>query len=1175
MELKTTTGRQLINALLDSGAAYNLVKQHLIVEHSIPKVGCKLPAPRAINGTGLNCYRAHMIPFLMTDSWGYSKHCEALCYAVDQIGPDLVLGMPSLQAQSISIDFGLKEWRFPLQSERWRLEEPKTFEKSLQGAEKVSGLACVLLPQPERMRSEGTALPRQFEDFRDVFSETEAMKLPVFKEGDHAIELEGGEPPHRPIYNLSRTELQELRQYLNDATERGIIRPSKSPAGAPIIFVPKKDGTLRLCVDYRGLNAVTKKNRHPLPLISETLDRLSGAQVYTKLDLRDAYHRIRIRQGDEWKTAFRTRYGHYEYLVMPFGLANAPATFQAYINKALAGLIDVTCVVYIDDILIYSEDAENHNRHVREVLARLRQYSLFAKLSKCEFSKTEVEFLGFIVSTNGVKMDEERIETVSQWPVPTTFKELQQFLGFTNFYRRFIQSYSKLASPLTDLLKGSKDGKRFGPFEWPEKAAHAFRMLRESFTRSTLLIHFNFDRKIRLETDASNFALAAILSQQKTTGIWHPVAFWSRKMIPAERNYEVHDQELLAIVEAFAHWRHYLSGSTCPVEVLTDHNNLRGFMGVKELTPRQARWALRLAAYDFEIKHRPGKTNPADAPSRRPDYEGGTDDLKRLLPTLQNKLALWENPNAHRMCGALVAAALNESGCELLSSRKSVSSTNETAYGERSHDVAELIRTLQQRDAFVQRKQSLGIRNTSGNSRAGQSRSWGFSDGVLTHHGTWYVPEDEALRQELVQRCHDDPLAGHFGAKKTLELLRRKYYWKDVATDVQAYVKQCAVCQRTKVHRHKPYGQLSSLPHPKGPWAEIAMDFITDLPPSMRRGCVYDAILVIVDRYSKMVMYVPTNKTVNAPELADIFLDVITRHGSPEGVVSDRGSVFTSAFWSEICYHLKIKRRLSTAFHPQTDGQTERQNQSLEHYLRCYCDKEQSNWAGLLPMAEFAHNNSYQSSIKMTPFMAACGRNPTIRFEDETVKRERVPSAKERIDRMRKVQESLAENYRTACAAQQKYYNAKHTPKMFPVGSRVLLSTKNLKQRRPSRKLSDKFIGPFKVLDAVGTQAYRLELPDMYKIHPVFHISLLEPYYEPRNKEEVQRPLPEIIEGHEEWEIEKVLDKVHEDGIYWYWVKWKGYGPEENQWVEDFIMGNATEAIKNYNEQRRKQKRKG
>ena len=361
--------------------------------------------------------------------------------------------------------------------------------------------------------------------------------------------------------------------------------------------------------------------------------------MFTKLDLKDAYHRIRIKKGDEWKTAFRTRYGHYKYNILPFRLANISAMFQAYINRALEGLFDDFCVVYLDNILIYSESLEEHSRHVRKILARLRQFDLFVNLKKCEFRTKSVEFLGFIVSTEGVAMDRRRVEAIDTWKEPGTYREIQVFLGFANFYRRFIHQYSKKAAPMTDLLKGMKNGRKSGKFEWPEQAARAFRELREVFTKGPLFRHFDPNQPIRVETDASGFAVAGILTQPDSEGQWRPVAFWSRKMSKEEQHYDTHDQELLAIVAAFREWRHYLEGARFPIVVLTDHNNLRYFMTTKVLSGRQARWALRLAPFDFVLSYRAGTKNPADGPSRRPDYrdkEDGDEDI--ALPTLQRKL---------------------------------------------------------------------------------------------------------------------------------------------------------------------------------------------------------------------------------------------------------------------------------------------------------------------------------------------------------------------------------------------------------------------------------------------------------------------------------------------------------------------------------------------------------
>ncbi|KAJ1039814.1 hypothetical protein NDA10_004687 [Ustilago hordei] len=355
-------------------------------------------------------------------------------------------------------------------------------------------------------------IPKPYQHLRDVFDEVEADKLPHHTEHDLHLELiEGGKPPQGPLYLKGPKEMSELRRYLDENLEKGFIRPSKSPARSPVLFVPKKDGGLRLCVDYRGLNEITVKNRAPLPLIEEQLFLLRKARIYTKLDLRAAYNLIRIAKGDEWKTAFGTQLGLYEYLVMPFGLANAPAHFQSFINGIFRDIIGVYVVVYLDDFLIFSDTEEVHVKHVTEVLTRLRSNRLFAKLSKCEFHTKTVEFLGYIIKPTGIEMDPEKVRTVKEWPMPESIHDIQRFLGFANFYRRFIAHFARIAKPLTALVKPIE---RFKKFELPEEAQQAFHKLIQAFTSAGVLQHFDYHLPTRLETDASDFAIAGVLKQE-------------------------------------------------------------------------------------------------------------------------------------------------------------------------------------------------------------------------------------------------------------------------------------------------------------------------------------------------------------------------------------------------------------------------------------------------------------------------------------------------------------------------------------------------------------------------------------------------------------------------------------------------------------------------------------
>ena len=1083
-------------------------------------------------------------------------------------------------------------------------------------------------------------------DMSDCFDPDKASELPDLGGVEHSIDTDGP-IPYGPLYNLSEVQLEALRLYLQDAIRKRWIRPSTSPAGAPILFVPKKDGGLRLCVDYRGLNKVTIKNRHPLPLIDETLDRLVGAKIFTKLDLKDAYHRVRIRDGHEWKTAFRTRYGHFEYLVMPFGLANAPATFQAYVNTTLAGLLDHFVVVYLDDILIYSRNEDEHHDHVRQVLTRLRKNNLFCKLSKCEFDVKEVEFLGFFVGTEGVRADPERIRSVVEWPKPESFHDVQVFLGFANFYRRFIHRYSYVTLGLTDLLKGMERGRKTGPFQWTEAAQESFQLLKDAFTSAPVLVHFDPSKKVRVETDASKFAIAGTISQQHETSDgtkqhWHPVAFWSRKLTGAERNYSTHDGELLAIVEAFKHWRHYLEGARYTIEVITDHKNLRYFMETKYLESRQARWAMYLATYDFEIMYRRGASNPADGPSRRPDYVDGPADVT-WLPTFQNKLkgafavaiqaavqATEKSPLENELVMLAISAvarggclpheeqrdlhldcpqgnqgggihlegtasdasvkrvSLTSSlegvkdsfprvfeldGCKHLIPRTWICAATEraTALAPLSEPLLEIIQVAQRNDSRCQdiAKKRLGKRNANG------KEIWAMDNsGLLRYESRVVVPEDPALRGEVMKLHHDDPLAGHYGVEKTLELLRRSWYWENMETDVRAYCKECDVCQRVKAKRHMPYGLLSSLPQPERPWGEISMDFVTGLPPCKNPagGPDFDAILVVVDRYSKMARYIACNKTVDSPELAKLMWEnVFSLFGTPDGIVSDRGTVFTSHFWSAFCYYLMCKQRLSTAFHPQTDGQTERQNQALEHYLRSYCNLRKNNWFEKLSFAEFTYNNSKHQVLQSTPFEVCYGYHPKLPWNPEDRIKGEVPAARKRLEILLEERKKLQELWDHAQNNRETYYNRHRLAKHYSKGAWVMLSTKNLKLK--PGKLAPKFIGPFKILECIGESAYKLELPSLYdRLHPTFHVSLLEEYVAKKGQDPdlyLAGEFPELADDDEEqeWEVEAIVDHK-QDGRYkerQYLVKWRSWPDDHNTWLPAFPnLENAKDLLKSY-----------
>jgi len=641
----------------------------------------------------------------------------------------------------------------------------------------------------------------------DVFSKTKAETLAPHRPIDHAIDLEPGfKIPYGQIYNLSEVELRTLKAYIETNLSNGFIQRSSSSAAAPILFAKKQDGGLQLCVDYQALNSVTVKNRYPLPHISEMLDRMRGARIFTKLDLRNAYHLIRIKEGDKYKTAFQARYGQFKYRVMPFGLTNVPATFQAYIDNCLRPYIDDFAVCYLDDILIYSTNEKEHEDHVKKVLERLRQFGLYCKAEKCQFGASEIGFLGFIISSDGIGMESDRISTIEDWPTPKSIRDVQVLLGFTNFYRRFIRKYAKVTAPISDLLKKSTS-----KWEWTRKAELAFRKLKKAFTEAPIHQHFDPAKPIILQTDASSFAIAGILNQYDGFGILRPVNFYSRKCSPAEQNYDTYDRELLAIVETLRQWRHYLEGANHKILIQCDHKNLEYFQTSKVLSRTQARWAEILSSYDFVIQHLEGKKNPADGPSRRPDYEEG-----------------YERPTA-RLLATLAVTTV-----------------------EPFSDLLPAIKAAQNTDPLVtDMKNKIGGQDGSKNKDT--DMKWKVSAGALTFEGRIYVPE--ALRNQVISLFHQNPESGHFGAHRTAELVSRDFYWLGLHTTVRKYVAGCEVCHRIKVPRHARYGANMPLPPLYHPWDGVTMDFVTDLPESTKSG--YTGILVIVDRLTKMAIYLP------------------------------------------------------------------------------------------------------------------------------------------------------------------------------------------------------------------------------------------------------------------------------------------------------------------------------
>ena len=966
---------------------------------------------------------------------------------------------------------------------------------------------------------------RVMETYRDVFPDSLPPGLPPSRDVDHKIELlANSQPLSRPTFRMSDRELTELKSQLAELTKCGFIQPSKSPFGAPILFVKKKDGTMRMCVDYRALNEITIKNSYPLPRVDELFDRLQGSKYFSKIDLRSGYHQIRIVPEDVPKTAFRTRYGHFEFLVLPFGLTNAPATFMHLMHQTFRAQLDEFVIVFLDDILIYSKTLPEHERHVREVLQILRREKLFAKESKCELFRSEVEFLGHIVGRNGVRMMEDKVKAVQEWPTPTRVTHVRSFLGTAGYYRKFIRNFSEISAPLSDLTKDA------AKLEWTDKQRDAFLMLKTAMMAGPVLVLPDPSLPYVVHTDASGFATGAVLQQDQGSGL-QPIAFMSKKMLDAETRYPTHEQELLAIIHALGTWKHYLSGSKFTVK--TDHRSLSHFKTQPQLSGRQTRWKDVIANFDFDIEYVEGKTNVvADGLSRRADHQQHSSQLLASLSRVREQNAM----PVHRINAVTTLLADIHQAMVQDSNYRSLLRAN--------------AETLARSHLHVERSY-LYYRTTR-----------------------LVIPADSALRTRILTECHDVPTSGHLGKDKTIDQVKRRFYWHGMDADITQYVTGCDSCQRNKPSQQVKMGLLQPLPIPNRPWQQVSLDLITQLPRS-KSG--HDAIVVFVDKLTKMIHYVPTQTNVTAPQLATLFLQhVVKLHGVPDSILSDRDPRFTAHFWRAFWAQLGSTLTMSTAYHPQTDGQTERANRTLEEMLRAYVSWRQTDWDVYLPTLEMAYNSSKQVSTGFSPYYLNAGQEARMPLDGAipSARSNTNPAAAQRIERLHSDLQHAKHNIKEAQRRQSHYADQHRRDAHFAVGDRVLLSTQHLRMRGEGRtpKLTFKYIGPFPVVRVVGPNAYELELPSLMQIHPVFNISRLKAYRDgstshPLRPNPLSRPAPVVLreDGVEEFEVERIIDRRGTGARTEYLVEWKGYPLWEASWENRReLLTSAAEAVADF-----------
>lgn len=868
----------------------------------------------------------------------------------------------------------------------------------------------------------------------------------------HVIDTGSSGPIKQQPYRTPVVQRDHIAQLIKQMQTQGIVKPSASPWASPVVLVPKKDGSTRFCVDYRRLNAVTKKDVYPLPRIDDILDTLSEAKYFSTLDLSAGYWQVELDEDSQAKTAFTTHCGLFEFTRMPFGLCNAPATFQRLMQVVLSGLEWDCCFVYIDDILVASKTFEDHLRHLQLVFERLQKAGLRLKPSKCHFLRDKVPYLGFVLSKSGIQPDPSKTDKVNNFPRPTNLTTLRSFLGLASYYRRFVPHFATVAAPLHCLTK--KDT----PFDWNDECETAFCELKLLLTEAPVLVYPRFGQgsSFLLETDASGVGLGAILSQQQEDGKYHPVAYASRSLLPSERNYAISELETLAIVWAVKYFRTYLLGHPCTV--LTDHASCLSLLNTPKPSAKLARWAMAIQEMDLEIKHRSGRSNAgADALSRSPcdatnvnsvatDSVAPTERVSEASTTIDS-----DDP---------FPLTLSEATQQKLQEL----STMQKFCEELKPMFLYLADGTLPEDEKIARKVVL------------ESCHFDLLDDVLHHEnphspGKWCVAVPMMLRPDLLEDAHNGLLAGHLAEKRVYDRLRRGYWWQGMRRDVRKHCRSCLTCATRRGVGRASHPPLQPIPV-GGPFHCVGVD-ILKLP------LTYDGnqyVLVFLDYLTKWVEAFPI-KDQKAETVARVLVEeVICRHGAPECLLSDRGSNFLSELIAEVCRLMQIKKLNTSGYHPQTDGLVERFHRTLISMLSMYVEKHARDWDRFLPFMLYAYRVTAQESTRESPFYLLYGRDARQPLE-EVLDCPRPAYLVDLDDYKSELVRALSSAWKTASecikSAQkhQKTVYDRHAKTIdYRVGDRVMVHMPH-EATGKAAKLARPYFGPYRIVSITSTNA--------------------------------------------------------------------------------------------------------
>ena len=887
---------------------------------------------------------------------------------------------------------------------------------------------------------------------------------------EHEIHLENEQPFKEPYRKIPPALVDEVREHLKEMLEVGAIRESTSPFSSNVVIVRKKDGSIRFCIDYRKLNQRTIKDAYAIPRIDDTLHSLAGSKYFTTLDLKSGYWQVEMKEADKAKTAFQVGpLGFFECNRMPFGLCNAPATFQRLMERCMGDLNLRECLIYLDDIIIFSSTFEEHLERLNAVFKNLEVHNLKLKPSKCEFFKSRVVYLGHVVSEDGIHTDPAKTEAVRNWPIPRCTKDVRKFLGFTGYYRRFIEGYAAIARPLNDLLIGhstnpgakKKSSVTATPFEWGTEQQKSFETIVRRLTNPPVLGYADYRLPFSLHTDASGSGLGAALYQRQN-GVNRVIAYASRSLKPAEKNYPAHKLEFLALKWAVCEKFHdYLYGTK--FEAITDNNPLTYVFTTAKLDATGQRWIAALSNYNFDIKYRSGKKNAdADGLSRLREEE---DQHDVVFPDVLKAISFAAQVVSDN-CPLVESLALSDTALSAGSPlevpeqllQTSALSDRDWRKAQRQDPTLEYIIKCLQTGASKPVPQILA--STTYNRR--YLKDWDklyLCGEILYRRGTVGSQEFQQLvvplsyRDEIFKALHSD--LGHQGRDRTVSLIKQRFFWPGIDSFVKENVSQCDRCIRRKTKTDKS-AELVNIVSTM-PMEIVCLDYLS----LERSKGGFENVLVITDHFSRYAQAFPTKNQTAKTTARILFDQFIVHYGFPARIHSDQGQTFESNLIKELCSIAEVEKSRTTPYHAMGNGQVERFNQTLLQMLGTLEEYQKSDWKAHVPTLVHAYNATIHDSTGYSPYFLMFGRHPRLPIDAFLGLSPDAMSAKHQTEYARKLRERLAFAYRTAQKTAQKMaakhkanYDLHVRPSGLEPGDRVLVRNVGL---RGKHKLADRW----------------------------------------------------------------------------------------------------------------------